>query len=308
MNLFISIRDSLGRLYGKHDTLSRFVLKFLLAAGTFLMINLLLGQMALLNNLFVVAGLAFFCSFMPSNSMLLVGTIMILLHLYGISLEAALAGGGMLVIIMLLYFSIAPKTAFPLALGAIATGLKIPGAAAILFGLISGPLSATGVCAGVLIFRLLKTTSAIGANLEAVSTDAADALMEKTLMLVTAVLSDREMILTAVLCVLVIWIVCTIRRLPIKYAWMIATAVGLFAYEAGLFAGEAFWGVMIDYMKLGIEAVVALLLAMPAQAILFNLDYKKTEIVQFEDDEYVYYVKAVPKRKQKRVQRRTERR
>lgn len=27
----------------------------------------------------------------------------------------------------------------------------------------------------------------------------------------------------------------------------------------------------------------------------FNLDYSRTERVQFEDDEYYYYVKAVPK-------------
>ena len=27
----------------------------------------------------------------------------------------------------------------------------------------------------------------------------------------------------------------------------------------------------------------------------FNLDYSRTEKVQFEDDEYYYYVKAVPK-------------
>ena len=27
----------------------------------------------------------------------------------------------------------------------------------------------------------------------------------------------------------------------------------------------------------------------------FNVDYNRTEIVQFEDDEYYYYVKAVPK-------------
>ena len=28
---------------------------------------------------------------------------------------------------------------------------------------------------------------------------------------------------------------------------------------------------------------------------LFHLDYARTEQVQFEDDEYYYYVKAVPK-------------
>ena len=29
--------------------------------------------------------------------------------------------------------------------------------------------------------------------------------------------------------------------------------------------------------------------------LFFNLDYNRTERVQFEDDEYYYYVKAVPK-------------
>ena len=28
---------------------------------------------------------------------------------------------------------------------------------------------------------------------------------------------------------------------------------------------------------------------------MFNVDYSRTEYVQFEDDEYYYYVKAVPK-------------
>ena len=31
------------------------------------------------------------------------------------------------------------------------------------------------------------------------------------------------------------------------------------------------------------------------QFLFFNLDYTRTERVQFEDDEYYYYVKAVPK-------------
>ena len=31
------------------------------------------------------------------------------------------------------------------------------------------------------------------------------------------------------------------------------------------------------------------------QFLFFDLDYSRTERVQFEDDEYYYYVKAVPK-------------
>lgn len=37
------------------------------------------------------------------------------------------------------------------------------------------------------------------------------------------------------------------------------------------------------------------MLALVLQLTVFSLDYSRTEYVQFEDDEYYYYVKAVPK-------------
>ena len=56
--------------------------------------------------------------------------------------------------------------------------------------------------------------------------------------------------------------------------------------------------------------IAALLTAAAAQAFLFSLDYRRTENVRFEDDEYFYYVKAIPKRKvhRKKRSRRSERR
>lgn len=46
-------------------------------------------------------------------------------------------------------------------------------------------------------------------------------------------------------------------------------------------------------MILGTAA--AALIATVIQFFAFNVDYGRTEKVQFEDDEYYYYVKAVPK-------------
>ena len=41
--------------------------------------------------------------------------------------------------------------------------------------------------------------------------------------------------------------------------------------------------------------VVSAGLAILLQLTVFSMDYSRTEYVQFEDDEYYYYVKAVPK-------------
>ena len=40
---------------------------------------------------------------------------------------------------------------------------------------------------------------------------------------------------------------------------------------------------------------VSLLIAMIVEFFAFSVDYSRTEYTQFEDDEYYYYVKAVPK-------------
>ena len=44
-----------------------------------------------------------------------------------------------------------------------------------------------------------------------------------------------------------------------------------------------------------IGGIIAILLAKVLQFFVFSVDYSRTERVQFEDDEYYYYVKAVPK-------------
>ena len=44
-----------------------------------------------------------------------------------------------------------------------------------------------------------------------------------------------------------------------------------------------------------IGGAVSCVIAVVIQFLFFNVDYTRTERLQFEDDEYYYYVKAVPK-------------
>ena len=43
------------------------------------------------------------------------------------------------------------------------------------------------------------------------------------------------------------------------------------------------------------RSMVSALIVLVIQFFIFNVDYSRTENVQFEDDEYYYYVKAIPK-------------
>lgn len=310
MRFLLTIRDSLSRFYGRYDTYIRLFFKFLLALCAFFTINAGLGQMAVLNNPMIVFGLAVVCAFLPSNSVLLVGAAMILGHFYGVSAEAAMVGGGMLIMGIMLYFGIAPRSSVPLVLTAISLAAGVPCAVSVVFGLVGGPLSAIGTVFGAFAYYLISIIKQNGGNLQAAASEPAEAMVQKMSLLIDAVIHNREMLVMMAALAITLWVVWLIRRMAVKYAWMLASVLGILSYAVIRLVGGAVFGIGMNIPGLAVDIALALVVAWISQTMLFSLDYKRTENVRFEDDEYFYYVKAVPKRKlrKKKRSRRADRR
>ena len=83
--------------------------------------------------------------------------------------------------------------------------------------------------------------------------------------------------------------------MSIANAWQIAIASGILFETIGLIAGYMLLGISGKTVSVLVGNVISLLIAFVIQFLFFNLDYSRTERLQFEDDEYYYYVKAVPK-------------
>lgn len=60
-------------------------------------------------------------------------------------------------------------------------------------------------------------------------------------------------------------------------------------------AGGIFLEAPIPVIPLVAGTIVSVIVGEILEFFLFHVDYKRTERLQFEDDEYYYYVKAVPK-------------
>ena len=86
-----------------------------------------------------------------------------------------------------------------------------------------------------------------------------------------------------------------IRRLDIDNAWMIAWISGILFETIGLISGYLLLGITGKVFGVIIGGIVSAVIAIALQFMFFNVDYTRTERLQFEDDEYYYYVKAVPK-------------
>ena len=103
------------------------------------------------------------------------------------------------------------------------------------------------------------------------------------------------MILTIVAFTATIIIVYLIRRLSVDYAWTIAIIAGALADVMILLVGDLIFDTNVSILGLIIGTIISGLLAKVIEFFAFHVDYSRTEKVQFEDDEYYYYVKAIPK-------------
>ncbi|MQN01887.1 MAG: hypothetical protein DUD27_04850 [Lachnospiraceae bacterium] len=95
--------------------------------------------------------------------------------------------------------------------------------------------------------------------------------------------------------VIMFLMVTTIRNIRSPHSWIFAVILGVLSEALIMAGGEIFFGQGPGAASLFFGNVVAAVVGFLSAAFLQNLDYTRVERVQFEDDEYYYYVTAVPK-------------
>lgn len=295
MGTLLEFKELIRNFYGKYDSYLVSIGKFIIALCAFIMINIKLGQMHLLNNPVIVVILALVCSFLPLNAIVLFGAALIIGHLYALSLEAFLVGTGILVVILLLYFGIAPKESLAIILTPIACGLNIPCAVPLMLGLVRTPFAGIGIAFGTIGYYTVAVLDDKAKGITATAKDATEAMVQKLTGLLDSILKNPEMIISVITMLAVIIMVYVIRRMAIKYSWSIAILVGAFIFLISTLMGTIAMGTGKNFLAVILGTAISAAIAFLVKLFLFEVDYKRTQKVQFEDDDYYYFVKAVPK-------------
>lgn len=79
------------------------------------------------------------------------------------------------------------------------------------------------------------------------------------------------------------------------YSWYLALGIGAVANIVLFLIGALVMETDVAIGSLVVGTLLSFLLALVVEFFVFSVDYSRTEYTQFEDDEYYYYVKAVPK-------------
>ena len=104
------------------------------------------------------------------------------------------------------------------------------------------------------------------------------------------------MLLAIIAFVVVVMVTALIHQLNFDYAWYVAIGVGsVFTILVFMVCGMLV-DVSVPAGSLVLGAILGGVLGVIVQMCKSVIDYSHKESVQFEDDDYYYYVKAVPKK------------
>ena len=292
MTTLLVVKQYIKNFISKYEVYLKPLMKLILALASLMMINSKIGYMHRLDNISIVLIVALMCSFMPMNFIIFVAAVFTVLHLYALSLECAAIALVLFLVLFLLYFRFSPKDTLVVLLTPICFVLKIPYAVPLTMGLIGTPASAISVGCGVIVSYLISYIADSATALSGMDTED---IITKVRYIVDGLLNNKEMLLTIFAFAVTIVIVYLIKRMSINYAWTIAMIAGAIVDVMILLVGDLMFDTNVSIIGIIIGTVFSMLIAKVVEFFAFHVDYSRVEKVQFEDDEYYYYVKAVPK-------------
>ena len=290
MNDLIVWRDKLQELYAMKSIYIDKAVQFVLALVTFLMINQNIGLMKAVATPVVAVALAVICTFLPPVVTAYVAAGLVIVHLFKLSIGVAAAAALIFVVMFIFYCRFTPKKALLLLVTPVAFMLHVPYVVPVACALVLGPISAVPVVFGTIIYYMIECV-----RTSATAITSADGITRQISLFVKTVFQDKTLWITVIAFIISIFVVYTVRRLSVDHAWKIAAASGAVVNIVVIVIGDIVFDIHTSYNMLIIGNIAAVVIGFIMEFFLFSVDYSRTERLQFEDDEYYYYVKAIPK-------------
>ncbi len=288
----LAIKEQLLAFYAKKTIYIDHIVLFLLAFFTFYMYGNMIGFNGLLSNILICLAAALVCAFLPVNATVLTSTLFLILHLFSLSLELTGIALAVLIVLYLLYFRFTPKTGVLLIITPLMFYFHIPYIVPVIAALSFGISGIIPVMGGVFLYGLIDFASQYST---AIVTLDADNALQTIMFIFNSVLLNNKLIVLSVSFALIIMMIYLIKRLSVNYAWIIAIVSGCITDSIILLVSFTVLAVEFNVVEVVLGHILAIIIGLIMNLFLFSLDYSSTEYVQFEDNDYYYFVKAVPK-------------
>lgn len=290
-NIYV-LRGRLEELYGKHSKWFDKIFQFVLAMLTFTVINQNIGFLKSAASPVVALGLSVICTFLPIMVTVVLATVLILAHTMAASIGIFAVTALVFLIMYIFYIRLTPKMALVVLFTPLAFVLKIPFLVPVACALVYAPVSLVAVSCGTVVYYMMEF---VKKSATASKGTGGKAVLYEITSYVQKVFLNKEMWIYIVAFIIGFYVIYTIRRQEIDHAWKIGIITGAIANVIVVAVGDIALGVDASYGALIFENILAVVIGLVLELFLFSVDYARSERLQFEDDEYYYYVKAIPK-------------
>ncbi len=281
MTTLLVVKQILMTLYSKYEVYITPFLKFILALISLSLINSRLGYMETIDRLTVVLIAALMCSFMPMNFIVVMSALFTMLHLYAFSLECAAVIGVGFLLMFLLYLRFSPKDTLVIVLLPVCFLMKIPYVIPLAMGLVGTPASAVSVACGVIAYYMIHYVTQ---NVSVIAGMSGEEMVARFRFVIDGLLNNKEMVVTIMAFAITVILVYMIRRLSIDFAWTIAMVSGVVVDIMVLLVGDLMFDTNVPLFGMIFGNIISFMLVLILQFFVFNVDYSRTDKVQFEED------------------------
>ena len=291
MTNLLVFRERLKKIYSEYSRWIDAGLRFLLAFAVLITINVKTGYMTQMNSELFLIALTLVACVLPGGFGFAVSILFITLNLFEVSKLLAAFVPMLGLIMYLIYFSFKPGNAIYANVALLLGILGLPAPMGIIIGLLSTPLAVVPAIFGLMIAAYVNY---IDLNFMVLTSDVGSIFKQGITVVKGAFLDDR--IWTMIVILLVVTVaVFIIRRTFFHNNWIFAISIGAVLYLMLTLIFALVMDQEIRPVALILNLFFALLIGFVLHFLFFMVDSLRVEHVQFEDDEYYYYVKAVPK-------------
>ena len=288
----LEFRGVARRFVQKYQLIIEPIFRFLISYIAFHTINQTLNYNEAIATPLIELGLAGVSVFLPSVILILFCAFLAILQVYSASpILAALV----IVIFAVLYCFIARfsgKYGYAVVVVPILFTLKMPYLVPLLFGIIANPMAVFPTVSGVIVYYVFKVIGEAAMRQDISSLDATLALY---IDVVDSLFKHEEMFITAGIFACVIVIMYFVRKLRFEFVFEINIILGGILTILGFLIANLKFNIDVGIGEVALGTVSSMLFVFIVHFFRMVLDYTSVEYVQFEDDDYYYYVKAVPK-------------
>ena len=292
MSAIFKVKNTIRDFCRKEDELISPLLRFAFSYLLFYSLQKLFGYNELAGKKEVTFLLSILTALLPDGFLFFMAGVVIALHSFSVSLETGIAFVLIFILMYVIYMRFFPKYAYVILMIPVFYILHIPFAAPIIVGLVAGIGGFVPAVFGVVLYYFSQSAAEINRLL---AIDSAENEIEALRQLTEVLISNREMYTTSVIFAITVIVTAVLAKFTYNYAMYVAIAGGTVINILGsIFAGY----IMQQDVPTDMVVMGSLIGALIAIIIRFGygiLDFSRTERVQFEDDDYYYYVKAVPK-------------